>query len=89
MKFLKIRKKPVTVHAFQIDDNFLNNIEIPLRTNFNNHGFRIEENGIFVDTLEGIMKAKKGDWIIKGVNGEIYPCDDKVFKKTYNIIGAE
>ena len=36
-----------------------------------------------IETLEGIMKADKGDWIIKGVKGELYPCKPDVFEMTY------
>lgn len=36
-----------------------------------------------VHTLEGIMKGKRGDWLIRGVEGELYPCDNRIFKKTY------
>ena len=36
-----------------------------------------------IETLEGTMKADKGDWIIKGVKGELYPCKPDVFKMTY------
>lgn len=36
-----------------------------------------------IETLEGVMKANKGDWIIKGVKGEIYPCKPDVFEMTY------
>jgi hypothetical protein len=39
-----------------------------------------------VETLEGKMKGKAGDWLMIGINGEMYPCDDSIFKKTYNII---
>ena len=41
------------------------------------------EEEIYIETLEGTMKADKGDWIIKGVKGEIYPCKPDVFKMTY------
>ena len=41
---------------------------------------------IYIDTLEGQMKADKGDWIITGVNGEQYPCKPEIFKKTYDIL---
>ena len=40
----------------------------------------------YIDTLEGRMKAEKGDWIITGVNGEQYPCKPDIFEKTYDII---
>ena len=36
-----------------------------------------------IETLEGTMKASPGDWIIKGVHGEIYPCKPDIFEKTY------
>lgn len=38
---------------------------------------------IEIDTLEGVMQANIGDWIIKGVNGEFYPCKPDIFAKTY------
>jgi hypothetical protein len=36
-----------------------------------------------IKTLEGVMVASPGDWIIKGVNGEFYPCKPDIFEKTY------
>lgn len=36
-----------------------------------------------IETLEGVMKANKGDWIIRGVKGELYPCKPDVFDMTY------
>jgi hypothetical protein len=36
-----------------------------------------------VNTMEGSLDAKKHDWIIKGVKGEFYPCDEEVFKLSY------
>jgi hypothetical protein len=36
-----------------------------------------------IRTLEGDMRANEGDWIIKGVNGEFYPCNPDIFEKTY------
>ena len=41
---------------------------------------------LFIATLEGEMKASIGDWIIRGVNGEIYPCKPDVFTKTYDVV---
>lgn len=54
----------------------------------------IKENGgdgrnggryLLIDTLEGRMKAKKGDMIIRGVKGEFYPCDKDIFIESYSI----
>lgn len=39
--------------------------------------------GIVIETLEGDMEASYGDFIIKGVNGEFYPCKPEIFEKTY------
>lgn len=39
-----------------------------------------------VETLEGVMKGKKGDWLMVGVNGEMYPCDKAIFEKTYDLL---
>lgn len=38
---------------------------------------------IEIETLEGVMKANPGDWIITGVKGEKYPCKPDIFKATY------
>ena len=48
--------------------------------------FHFDENGIKqlrIKTLEGVMDARIGDYIIKGVNGECYPCKPDIFEKTY------
>ena len=38
---------------------------------------------VYIQTLEGVMKASPGDWIIRGVKGELYPCKPDVFEATY------
>jgi hypothetical protein len=38
---------------------------------------------MIIETLEGKLKASPGDWIIKGINGELYPCKPDIFAKTY------
>lgn len=44
------------------------------------------EKEMLIETLEGVLKASPGDWIITGVNGEQYPCKPDVFEKTYEKI---
>lgn len=39
-----------------------------------------------VETLEGTMSGKAGDYLIRGINGELYPCDKKIFEKSYDLI---
>ena len=85
-KRMKYRKKPVIIEAIQFEDNSDRIIEIhefmggdTIRVNYedkNNPYLKIE-------TLEGIMKASVGDYIIKGVNGEFYPCKPDLVEKTY------
>jgi hypothetical protein len=38
---------------------------------------------VAIKTLEGVMRADVGDYIIRGVNGEVYPCKPDIFAKTY------
>ncbi|HVS35889.1 MAG TPA: hypothetical protein VMS17_09925 [Gemmataceae bacterium] len=42
--------------------------------------------GIVIHTLEGDMLAKWGDWIIRGIKGEIYPCAPDIFEATYELV---
>ncbi len=39
-----------------------------------------------ITTMEGVMEAWPGDWIIKGVEGECYPCHPRIFEKTYELV---
>jgi hypothetical protein len=43
----------------------------------------VVSDGVLINTLEGNMKASVGDFIIKGVQGELYPCKPDIFEKTY------
>lgn len=42
-----------------------------------------------IATLEGVMKVMPGDWVIKGVEGEFYPCKPSIFAQTYEEVGAD
>jgi hypothetical protein len=44
---------------------------------------------IHIHTLEGAMSFSHGDWIIKGVEGEFYPCKESIFAKTYEPVGED
>lgn len=39
-----------------------------------------------VETMEGTLRGKKDDWLMIGIDGEMYPCDNKIFLKTYDLI---
>lgn len=84
----KYRKKPVVIEATQlIDNNFRSLDTIPL-SDCKNWKTGTDEEGFFVSipTLEGDMKARNNDWIIKGIKGEYYPCKPDIFEKTYDIV---
>jgi hypothetical protein len=44
--------------------------------------------GLKIPTLEGLMIGRQGDWIIKGVRGELYPCKPDIFERTYEPVDA-
>lgn len=78
----KFRKKPVTIEAMQLTDA-TSVLDIEEWINSPTTGYQTNPPTIWIDTLEGRMTANAGDWIIKGVNGEFYPCKDEIFIKTY------
>ena len=74
------RKKPVVIEAIQYNGN--NAIEIMAWAKLP----EISEGllgGLEIETREGTMKADTGDWIIRGVKGEFYPCKPDIFEATY------
>lgn len=75
------RKKPVAIEAMQLED--YNVQEIVKWINSATVGWQTDPPTIWIDTLEGRMTAQEGDWIIRGINGEFYPCKDDIFVRTY------
>lgn len=82
------RKKPVVIEAVQWLGDSKNEENVQELLDF----MQIEElvlkvkNGntnILIETLEDIMGGKPGCYIIKGVEGELYPCDKEIFEQTY------
>ena len=88
----KFVKKPVVIEAIQFTtNNEPNDVEMTRMVDWINAESDMKissHNGtsIFINTLEGEMRAECGDWIIKGVNGEFYPCKPDVFEKTYDVV---
>lgn len=76
------RKRPVTIEAMQITDA-TSVLDIEEWMNKPDTGYQTTPPTIWIHTLEGTMTANVGDWIIKGVEGEFYPCKDEIFIKTY------
>ena len=79
----KFRKKPVVIEAVQYVGRNSEDI----------HEFcgsvarePVGEDYMEIVTLEGVMKASVGDYVIKGVSGEFYPCKPDIFEKTYEAV---
>jgi hypothetical protein len=85
---MKVRKKPVVVDAVQWNGG--SNIDIGRFLGDNTWTYYAETNTtpehLIIKTLEGQHIASLGDWIIKGVKGEFYPCKPDIFEKTYDIL---
>lgn len=90
---MKYRKKPLIVEAYQFIGNkvcttlprWLEDAHGRGEVRYS-PGVQEEEQKLHVDTPEGTMTANLGDWIIKGVQGELYPCKPDIFAETYEAI---
>lgn len=80
---MKFVKKPVEIEAIQFTEKSVQECLdfINAQCTFNKES---GESEIIILTLEGLMTAKLGDWIIKGVKGEFYPCKPDIFEATYD-----
>lgn len=90
----KYRKKPVEIDAVQLHMSNMENLIEQMRRD----GYEVESfsqppmraiSGLKIKTLEGTMQANFGDWIIKGVQGEYYPCKPDIFEKTYDLVSED
>ncbi len=75
------RKKPVVIEAVQFDGTNYAEIDVLVGKPTNWDG---NPDWFLIQTLEGEMTARVGDWIIKGVQGELYPCKPDIFEQTYD-----
>ncbi len=80
---MKYRKKPVVIDAVLWDGNLTTMEPLLVGSSTQEVYQDLGESTLMIPTLEGTMRADKGDWIIKGVKGEIYPCKNDVFLLTY------
>ena len=78
----KFRKKPVVIEAMQFTDENKDRIHAWVSCT-TAAIFEEGEPALKIQTLEGVMTARLGDWIIKGVQGEFYPCKPDIFAETY------
>jgi len=82
----KYQKKPVVIEAWIWDESHITLEKIGCGwVAHEGHADRPDEcTSLRIQTLEGSMSASKGDYIIKGVEGEFYPCKAEIFHKTYS-----
>lgn len=80
-KFRKFRKKPIEISAIQYTGMYTD--EIKEFFGQTHHQFDPDK-GILIPTLEGVMLAEPFDWIIRGVENEVYPCKPNIFQATYD-----
>lgn len=101
----RYRKKPVTIEAVQLLwENWNEMCEFVGVDGENTEGVYVDENnvwhrehtfsenpriGLLIHTLEGQMLATEGDWVIRGVQGELYPCKPDIFEQTYERVDDE
>jgi hypothetical protein len=81
-------KKPVSVEAIQIPTSRPTAREYyewskTAPTWVHDHDIWMTEEGLVIPTLEGNMLCRWGNWLLKGVKGELYPCDNEIFQETY------
>lgn len=96
---MKARKKPVVIECFQYDGDLINS-----KGEYYVPGWAVKayEKGfmyftvssespseLFIKTLEGDHHVSVGDYVIKGVHGEFYPCKPDIFKETYEVLDYE
>ena len=84
---MKYRKKPVVIEAVQYGPYSAPSIELMMF--LEGSGATLTEDGIIIPTLEGDHLARVGDYIIRGVQGELYPCKPDIFEQTYDLAYTE
>lgn len=88
---MKATKKPVTIECFKYDGDLMNSNgeyyvpEWAAKAYKDGTIFFKDQGEMYIKTLEGDHHASVGDYIIRGVNGELYPCKPDIFEKTYDI----
>jgi hypothetical protein len=85
---MRFRKKPIVIEADRWDGT-----QACWDAHFHQHGYIMKMTGgpeagraLLIQTLEGTMIANPGDWVIKGVKGEFYPCKPDIFAATYEAV---
>ena len=81
---MRFKKKPVVIDAVQWTGNNFTELMTLDGFNFSTASrYDFDECMLYIHTLEGDMRADVGDYIIRGVQGEFYPCKPDIFRQTY------
>ena len=83
----KYRKKPVVIEAMQLTQS--NAIEVSEWSGGEAKFMSPAMPSVFIRTLEGSMRADVGDFVIRGVQGEFYPCKPDIFEATYEAVDSD
>lgn len=94
---MKARKKPIIIECFKYDGDLVNDTGMFYVPSWAKEAYKngilfykeisnVSPSELFVKTLEGDHHVSVGDYIIKGVQGELYPCKPDIFKETYEIV---
>lgn len=96
---MKFRKKPVVIEAFQYDGDLKTDHGFYYVPEWAAEAFEAgimfydsvknEPSELFIKTLEGTHHVSVGDYIIQGIQGELYPCKPDIFEKTYEKVESE
>ncbi len=89
---MKVRRKPIIFEAILVKDVIslarTDWLSLPewLRIAYEEGNIVILPSSIYIQTLEGRMRAEYNDWIIRGIKGELHPIKPDIFEETYEII---
>lgn len=79
------RKKPVVIEALKWDGTLESVASFV--DGAGNVAIMYDTGELRIATLEGVMTPQVGDWIIRGIKGELYPCKPDIFEQTYELVG--
>jgi len=87
---MKFRTRPVVIEAMVLDGH---TVEVArwltghgVTFHADTHPTDAAQDVLHIETLEGTMRAEPGDWVIRGVKGEFYPCKPDIFEATYEAV---
>lgn len=83
------RKKPIVIEAMQFTNETKDQVFNWVTCNRYADYTPAADPCLRIETLEGEMTAHFGDWVIKGVKGEFYPCREDIFEATYEPVGEQ